>query len=173
MYRVLLGLLISAGPLAAEDALPSTFADLQILATVQALEETQGHNAAFGMSSARYELQQTPDGLSLKWTSSSGRVATAPAEILASYQPSTAAFLWAWGNDTVPDAVRPTALALRDFAVENDVAELRNAAQGVDPINAERLAAIGTLFPGVEGIFGAAWGDDQVIFFGFGEVTLQ
>ena len=168
--RTLLAVLF-ATPLAAED-LPANFADLQSAAVVQAVEETQGHNDAFGMSTAKFSMGFDAGSLQLRWESPSGRVATAEGEIIGNFSPAGEAFVWAWGNETIPDALKPTALAIKSYAEARDLVELQEAQPGATLIYAERLAAIATLFPGVEGIYGTAWQGDQVIFLGFGPVEV-
>lgn len=171
MIRLALALSLIAAPVAAKP-LPVTFKDMMSFGMLEAVKERQELNDAFGISTSPYELSNE-GGLSLTWTSPSGRVATARAEIIGSFSEESSSFLWAWANDTVPDALRPTATNLRDHAATHNIEMMLSPIVPANLAYAERLAAIATLAEGVEGIFGIDWTGGQVIFLGLHDVEVS
>lgn len=170
-FGLALGVAIAATPLVAQQPLPTKLDDLMSFGMIEAVKERLAMNDAFAISTSPYTLSNE-GGLTVTWTSASGRVAVAKAEIIGSFSEESTSFLWAWGNDTVPDALRPTALALREHATLHKIELLLTPLAPANIEYAERLAAVATLFPGVEGIYAMDWTGGQVIFLGLRDVEV-
>lgn len=166
-----LAVAIAATPLVAQQPLPTSMEDLMSFGMIEAVKERLALNDAFAISTSPHQLSNE-GGLAISWTSASGREATARAEIIGSFSEESSSFLWAWGNDTVPDALRPTALALREHAALHKIDLLLTPLAPANIEYAERLAAVATLFPGVDGIYAVDWTGGQVIFLGLHDVEV-
>lgn len=163
---------LAPAPAAANTAsLPVRMDDLMAFGMLEAVKERLALDAAFAISTAPFELSNDA-GLTLRWTGPAGQLATARAEIIGSYSEESTSFLWAWGNDTVPDTLRPTALALRDHAGRHGLDLLLTPLAPANLAYAERLAAVATLFPGVDGIYAMDWTGGQIIFLGLHDIEV-
>ena len=135
-----------------------------------ALIETLGEShSAWGCGSAeRWGLDQTT-GL-IAWTFPD-RIATAPAQILASYNRPKGSWMWAWANESILPPLRHDALRVRDWALDNGHPELAEPLLPADERLASDLSALAALVTQAKGFYNPV-SSAVVPIITFGEVTI-
>lgn len=123
----------------------------------------------WGLGTAdRWDLDQTTTG-TISWTFPD-KVASAPAQILASSNPAAGSWRWAWANDSIlPDLSRDSR-ALRDWGDAQGHAFLVNPQVEVDDDLADTLTAIAVRVSRATGVYRGQGASMPIIT--FGEVTL-
>ena len=133
------------------------------------IEHLAEAHRSWGLGSAdRWDLDQRT-GL-ISWTFPD-RVATAPAQILGSYNPTAASWLWAWANKTVLPEMSRAALAVRDWGAEHGVEVLTRPKTDADDETAAGLAALAVRITGATGFYRGT-GSAAFPVVTFGPVTL-
>ena len=129
----------------------------------------QAH-ASWGLGSAqRWDLDQR-SGL-ITWTFPD-KVATAPAQILASYNSEGESWLWAWANESILPELSRDACSLRDWAVAHNQPTLAQPAVHADDQAAAALTALAIRITEAEGFYRGS-GGASVPIITFGPVTLS
>jgi hypothetical protein len=124
---------------------------------------------AWGCGSAqRWGLDQTT-GL-IQWTFSD-RVATASAQILASYNRSKGSWMWAWANESILPPLRLGSEQVRDWALDNGHSELAEPLISADEHQATDLSALAVLITKATGFYNPV-NSAVVPIITFGEVTI-
>lgn len=119
---------------------------------------------SWGLGSAeRWELEQET-GL-ITW-SFADRTATAPAQILASYNADAESWLWAWANDSVLPDLRRDSQAVRDWAEANGHAQLTVPELAATPDIADTLTAISLRVTRATGFYRGGGTNTPLITFG-------
>ncbi|QRX91958.1 DUF6882 domain-containing protein [Streptomyces noursei] len=155
-----------------EGAVPS--ADQQELSTLllqgkDMIEQLAQAHASWGLGSAdQWSLDQRT-GL-ITWTFPD-KTATAPAQILASYSPTSASWLWAWANEGVLPDMSRDAHRIRDWAETHGHRALAEPEVEADEQMADTLAALGVRATEATGFYRGA-GSQSIVITTFGPVTL-
>lgn len=106
----------------------------------------------------------------IAWTFAD-KTATAPAQILASYNATSSTWLWAWANESILPAMSHDARKLRDWALQHGHRSLAEAKVAVDADTAATLGALAVRITPATGFYrpknGAA-----IPIITFGPVTL-
>lgn len=133
------------------------------------IEQLAEAHRSWGLGSAdRWGLDQCTGTIS--WTFPD-KVATAPAQILGSYNPTAASWLWAWANKTIlPDMSRDSAV-VRDWGVEHGVDVLAQPKTTADDETAASLAALAVRITRATGFYRGT-GSASFPVITFGPVTL-
>ena len=116
----------------------------------------------------RWGLDQTT-GL-IAWTFPD-RIATAPAQILASYNRPKGSWMWAWANESILPPLRRDAQRVHDWALDNGHPELAEPLLPADERRASDLSALAALITKAEGFYNPA-SSAVVPIITFGEVTI-
>ncbi|TCC61052.1 hypothetical protein E0H73_17495 [Kribbella pittospori] len=133
------------------------------------VEQLAKAHLTWGLGSAdRWDLDQTT-GL-ITW-SFPDKVATAPAQILGSFSPTSGTWLWAWANQSILPELSRDALAVRDWAMANGQEALARAKVEADEQLASTLVALAVRITKARGFYRAPSGNSVVVIT-FGPVTL-
>lgn len=98
----------------------------------------------------RWGLDQTT-GL-IQWTFPD-RIATAPAQILASYSRPKGTWMWAWANESILPPLRRDAQRVRDWALSNGHPELAEPVLSADEHLVSDLSALAVLITEAKGFY--------------------
>ena len=113
-----------------------TLADALLQGTEMLQQTTTAHVSRWGLGTAeRWDLDAAA-GL-LRWTFPD-RVAEAPVQVLGSYSPQGASWMWAWANDSLPSDLRSASEAVRSFGGRQDHAALTTPV--LDGVSEEQVA---------------------------------
>jgi hypothetical protein len=133
------------------------------------IEQLAGAHASWGCGTAqRWGLDQQT-GL-ITWTFAD-KTATAPAQILASYNPTSSTWLWAWANESILPAMSRDARELRDWAQQHGHQNLTEAKVTADAEAAATLAALAVRITRATGFYRPK-GGAAIPIITFGPVTL-
>jgi hypothetical protein len=133
------------------------------------IEQLAEAHRPWGLGSAdRWDLDQCTGTIS--WTFPD-KVASAPAQILGSYNPAARSWLWAWGNKTVlPDMSRDS-VVVRNWGIEHGVDVLSQPKTTADDETAAGLAALAVRITRATGFYRGT-GSASFPVITFGPVTL-
>lgn len=125
---------------------------------------------SWGLGSAsRWDLDQRT-GL-ISWTFSD-KIATAPAQIIASYSSGAGTWRWAWANQSILPGMSRDSRAVRDWSLEHGGhAALTTPEVPADDAAAASLAALAVRITGATGFYRGS-GSAGIPFITFGPVTL-
>ncbi|MFE5586801.1 DUF6882 domain-containing protein [Kitasatospora sp. NPDC056531] len=147
---------------------PSGLATL-LLQGEQMIDQLAEAHTTWGLGTAdRWGLDQRT-GL-ITWTFPD-RTATAPAQILATWSPGSASWLWAWANPSILTALSRDAGSVRDWAEADGHAALAEPEVEADEQLAATLAALAVRITKATGFYRAP-GATSTTFITFGPVTL-
>jgi hypothetical protein len=99
------------------------------------------------------------------------RTAIAPVQVIGSYDPSTASWLWAWANNSVPPVMAQGSRAVHDWAAANGHTALNLPRIEADLDRATAMAALALRVTEATGYFRGN-GGETIPFLTFGPVTL-
>jgi hypothetical protein len=116
----------------------------------------------------RWDLDQTT-GL-IAWTFPD-RMATAPAQILASYSRPKGTWMWAWANESILPPLRRDAERVREWALDNGHPGLAEPMLAADEQQASDLSALAALVTQATGFYNPV-NSLVVPIITFGEVTI-
>lgn len=124
---------------------------------------------SWGLGSAdRWDLDQRT-GL-ITWTFPD-KTATAPAQIIGSYNPSTASWLWAWANESILAEMSLDSRSIRDWAEAHGQPALAEPRIHADEEKAATLAALAVRITRATGFYRGS-GSASIPIITFGAVTL-
>jgi hypothetical protein len=124
---------------------------------------------SWGLGSAdRWGLDQRTGVIT--WTFP-GKTATAPAQILGSYSPSSASWRWAWANESILPDMSRDARAVRDWAEARGHRALAEPEVEADEQAAGTLAALAVRITKATGFYRGP-GSKSIAIVTFGPVTL-
>src|SRR6478609_374162 len=101
---------------------------------------TQAHTARWGLGTAQRWVLDQEDGR-IVW-SFDDLVASAPAQILGSWNAEVGTFVWAWDNDFVAESLSRTAEEVRAFGVEHGIGALVSSPLELDEARVRDLVAV-------------------------------
>lgn len=131
---------------------------------------TREHADRWGLGTAnRWALDQK-DGR-IAW-SFEDHVASAPAQILGSWNGQVSSFVWSWDNDTIAAPLCVSAEEVRAFGVENDVPALCTSPLKLNEEQVRDLVALAFRIGGCTGLYHPY---DGVLasYIAFGTVTIE
>jgi hypothetical protein len=99
------------------------------------------------------------------------KTATAPAQILGSWSPSSSTWQWAWANKSILPGMSRDARAVRDWAEAHGHAALAAPALEADEQTADTLAALAVRITNATGYYRGP-GERSIAIITFGPVTL-
>ncbi|HEY5884075.1 MAG TPA: hypothetical protein VIT88_05275 [Pyrinomonadaceae bacterium] len=150
---------------------PSDFATLQKISVEELKIKTDAHRAAWGIDRIkRWDLNQD-DGL-LVFSFADGIKATAPAQIIGTYNTKDHTWLWAWANPSIEDKLKADALKLRKYGEEHHVERLTQRKWVGTEEEAWAMVALAVKLCGEQGGYRGPAGATHV-FIAFGKVTLS
>ncbi|MFE4546858.1 DUF6882 domain-containing protein [Streptomyces sp. NPDC056785] len=133
------------------------------------IEQLATAHRTWGLGTAeRWDLNQRTG--EIKWTFPD-RVATAPAQILGSYNRSTSSWMWAWANDSILPSMSRDAEKVRAWAAAHGHSGLGLPRVEVDEETAGTIAAVALRITGAAGFYRGG-GRTAFPVITFGPVTL-
>ncbi|MFH9090973.1 DUF6882 domain-containing protein [Streptomyces sp. NPDC017673] len=133
------------------------------------IDQLAGAHMSWGLGSAdRWGLDQTT-GL-ITWTFPD-KTATAPAQILGSFSPSSGSWVWAWANKSILPELSHDARSVRDWAEAHGHQALAEPQIDADEQVAATLAALAVRVTEATGFYRGSGGNSMVMIT-FGSVTL-
>ena len=151
--------------------LPSDFATLQRLSVEELKTKTDVHRSVWGIDRIkRWDLNQE-DG-QLVFSLAEGMKATAPAQIIGTYNTDDHTWLWAWANSSIEDKLKSDALKLRKYGEEHHVDRLTQRKWIGTEEDAWAMVALAVRLCGEQGGYRGPAGATRV-FIAFGEVKFS
>lgn len=133
------------------------------------IEQLAQAHQTWGLGTAdRWNLDQRT-GL-ISWTFPD-KIATAPAQIVSSYNPSAGSWLWSWANQSILPAMSQASHTVREWGMANGLAALTEHKVDVDDEAAASLAALAVRITRATGFYRGT-GGAAIPIITFGEVTL-
>lgn len=132
---------------------------------------TEAHNGAWGLGSADQWSADQETGL-LTWSFVNGVEATAPFQIVGTYNSEDGTFLWGWDHPSVVESLQSDAQAVRDYANANSIERLLDRKISCTEAEAWQFAALATWINDRQGAYRGPAGTNFV-FMTFDEVTLE
>jgi len=133
------------------------------------IEQLAQAHRAWGLGSAdRWDLDQTTGTIS--WTFPD-KVATAPAQILGSYSPTSQTWLWEWAKESILPGLSRDAGIVRDWAAAHGQDGLAQPKVDADEELAASLVALAVRITEATGFYRGPSGNSFVVIT-FGPVTL-
>lgn len=135
------------------------------------IDQTSGaHTARWGLGSERRWVLDQDTGR-ITW-SFEEHVASAPAQILGSWNAKVSTFVWSWDNETIRAPLCSTAEEVRAFGMEHDIAAMRTSPLKLDEERVRDLIALAFRIGGCTGLYHPF--DGQLAsYVAFGPVTLE
>ncbi len=119
----------------------------------------------FHIDTAKWAMSQDT-GL-ITFTSPDGVTATAPAQIVGTYDTSVGTWLWAWDNPSIQPALAAYARVAQEYGQRHGVPELTTAEVSVPEAKCWEFAAAACELAGGQGVYrGPADGSRVLIAFG-------
>ena len=131
---------------------------------------TAEHSARWGLGSARRWVLDQTDGR-IVW-SFDDHVASAPAQILGSWNSKVSSFVWSWDNASDADALCETASIVRAFGVEHGIGALTTSPLELDEAQVRDLIALAFRIGRCTGLY-AHFDGTLASYITFGDVTLE
>jgi hypothetical protein len=133
------------------------------------IEQLARAHMSWGLGTAdRWGLDQQT-GL-ITWTFPD-KVATAPAQILASYNPGASSWMWAWANSSILPEMSRDSRTVRDWAQARGHLQLTEPKVAADDQAAATLAALALRITAATGFYRGT-GGTSIPIITFGAVTL-
>jgi hypothetical protein len=112
------------------------------------------------------------DSETISFRFADGTVATAPIQIVGTYNPADGTFLWGWDHPSVAEPLRAHARLVREFGEKHGVATLTERMVRCSEEEAWEFTALAARLGGANGAYRANTGG-PLVFMTFGEVRLQ
>jgi hypothetical protein len=151
--------------------LPPDFATLQKISVDELKLKTDAHRKAWGLDRIkRWDLSQ--ESGELVFSLADGMKATAPAQIIGTYNTEDHTWLWAWANSSIDDKLKADALNVRKYGEEHHIDKLTQRKWTGTEDDAWAMVALAVKLCGEQGGYRGPAGSTHV-FIAFGEVTLS
>jgi len=112
---------------------------------------SRAHRERWGLGSAKKWVLDQDDGR-IVW-SFEDHVASAPAQILGSWNGKVSSWVWSWDNDSVQAPLRTTAEVVRALGVEQGVGALATSPLKLDEVQVRDLVAVAFRLAGCTGLY--------------------
>jgi hypothetical protein len=133
------------------------------------IDQSARAHTSWGLGSAdRWGLDQRTG--TITWTFAD-KIATASAQIIGSYNPSAASWLWSWANESILPEMSRDARSVRDWAEARGHLALAEPKVDADEQTAATLAALAVRITKATGFYRAT-GSNSIPIITFGPVTL-
>jgi hypothetical protein len=135
------------------------------------IEQTsRAHMERWGLGKAqKWALDQST--ATIRW-SFEDHVASAPAQILGSWNSRVGTFVWSWDNDTIKPGLAATAEVVRAWGQENGVSALSTSPLRLDEEQVRDLVALAFRLGDCTGLY-HPYDGELATYVVFGTVTLE
>jgi hypothetical protein len=131
---------------------------------------TAEHTARWGLGSAQRWALDQDDGR-IVWAFED-HVASAPVQILGSWNAKVSSFVWAWDNASIAEPLRTTATEVRAFGVEQGIGALTSSPLELDEGRVRDVIALAFSIGRCTGLYHPFDGE-LASYIAFGEVTIE
>jgi len=156
------------GPVATAEPDPET---VVARAVAELRTMTQIHEKTWGMGKAANVKVDQGAG-KIIWTFRDGLVVEAPVEIVGTYNPASASFLWSWANHTILGRLQGSANRVRAYGAAHGIADLTSRLVTVSPARAWEFAALANHLAQAKGAYRAHAGG-IIVYVTFGRISLR
>lgn len=152
--------------------LPSDFNELQEMAFHHTQALMEAHASTWGLGTAENWDVDLAAG-QIAWSFSDGKIARAPAQLIATWSSSDESFLWGWDHPSSPEGTAIAASALRRHAEANEIAQLLEGKVQCSMDDGWQLAAMAVLAGDLQGVYRGQASETAWAYIGFGDVSLS
>ncbi len=131
---------------------------------------TEEHSARWGLGTARKWVLDQEDGR-IVWAFDD-HVASAPVQILGSWNSEVSSFVWSWDNNSIADPLCETAATVRAFGEEHDIGALTGSPLPLDEAQVRDVVALAFRVGRCTGLYHPFDGR-LASYIAFGAVTLE
>jgi hypothetical protein len=131
---------------------------------------TEQHTTRWGLGSAKKWALSQEDGR-IFW-SFEDHVASAPVQVLGSWNAEVSSFVWSWDNTSIADPLCRTAVDVRAFGSEHGIGALTASPLELDEGRVRDLVALAFRIGECTGLYHPFDGT-LATYIAFGEVTLE
>lgn len=133
--------------------------------------QTEVHKNTWGIGkSDTWDVDQKT-GL-IWWTFSDGKVATAPVQIIGTYNPKDSSFLWGWDHPSVLPPLQEHAKLVKHFGEKNDIKKFITKKLKITENEAWEFVAVANRLANANGGYRANAGG-SLVFMTYGQITHQ
>ena len=133
--------------------------------------KTTGHQQGWGLGkSARWDIDQSQGNL--VFTFADGIVATAPAQIIGSFDSTTSEWLWAWANPSIAEPLKRDSLKVKEYGQKHQITRLTSSEWFGKEDDAWSMTALASKLCEAEGAYRGPAGT-SFVFMTFGKVELS
>jgi hypothetical protein len=158
------------GAVAAPPASPGT-AEFFVQQSVEGLKAlTAAHSASWHFGEEKSWSVDQDQGL-IQFVFADGIVATAPVQIVGTYNPQSGTFLWGWDHPSVAEPLRRAASLVRSYGAEHGVASFTTREVPCTEAEAWEFTAVAARLDSANGAYRADAGG-PLVFMTFGEIKL-
>jgi hypothetical protein len=132
--------------------------------------KTGAHDAAWSIGKSSWSVDQAAG--TIVFTTPTGMTATAPVQMIGTYNTKDGTWLWAWDNPSIDTALREHALKVKEYGEQKKIAALTTRKINCSQEDAWELVAIACQLNNAQGAYrGPA--DATRVFMTFGKVKLS
>lgn len=131
---------------------------------------TEEHSGRWGLGNARRWVLDQGDGR-IVW-SFDDHIASAPAQILGSWNSEVGSYVWSWDNGSIYDALCETASDVRAYGAEHGIGALTSSPLELDEAQVRDLVALAFRIGRCTGLY-PHFDGTLASYITFGEVTLE
>lgn len=133
--------------------------------------QTEAHQDIWGIgSSARWNVDQDT-GL-IWWILPDGKTASAPVQIIGTYNPADSSFMWGWDHPSVSPPLQEHAKLIKAFGEKHGIPKLTTRVIKVTENEAWEFVAIANRLAEANGGYRADAGG-PIVFMTFGKISLK
>ncbi|WP_421246920.1 DUF6882 domain-containing protein [Aeromonas sanarellii] len=152
----------SSSPSAVESFMQHSLEGLQ--------EQTAIHRATWQLGKEQSWYVDQDLGI-IRFEFADGVVATAPVQIVGTYNPQNGTFLWGWDHPSVTEPLRRTATLVRHYGAEHKIADFTEREVTCTEAEAWEFTAVAVRLDSANGAYRANTGG-ALVYMTFGTVTL-
>ena len=170
MFKKLFGRKIA--PSSDRPNLPCDFNELQEMAFHHTQALMEAHTNTWGLGTAENWDVDLAAG-QIAWSFADGKIARAPAQLIATWSSQEDTFLWGWDHPSAPPGTALAAQAVRDHAARQNIEQLLGSKVACSFEDGWQLAALAVLAGDLQGVYRGQASDTAWAYIGFGNVTLS
>lgn len=134
-------------------------------------QQTSAHNATWHFGKEKTWSVDQDNGLIL-FIFPNKVIASAPVQIIGTYDPNDGSFLWGWDNPSVDDKLKRAANLVKAYGVKNKIAMFTKPKIFSSEEKAWEFVALAARLDSANGAYRAKTGG-PIVYMTFGEITLK
>ena len=133
--------------------------------------QTSAHSSTWHLGKEEHWSVDLDAGL-IVFQFSNGMKATAPIQVIGTYNQVDGTFLWGWDHLSVPEALRKHASLAKQWGEKNDLPDFINSKISCTEDDAWSFAAVANRLANANGVYRGPSGT-TLVFITFGEIKLE